>query len=219
MGAVLLADDAYSFIVAREAMALTSYFLVTTQHRIPEIRQAERHRDEPPPPAGLAEQIERNAQHAVDRGLQHHAAHERRHRRRRRGMRFGQPDVHRHDAGLGAEAEQREQESGRCPTRRQLRRAHRVERELPAAALQHAEREQDADRAEVRDQQIEEARLPDFGDAMLGRDEEVRRQRHRLPRDHERVGVVGEQHGAHRREKQWYCRQSSPGSVPSPRRK
>ena len=40
MGAVLLADDAYSFMVSWESMALTSYFLVTTQHRIPEIRQA-----------------------------------------------------------------------------------------------------------------------------------------------------------------------------------
>ena len=40
MGAVLLADDAYSFMVAWESMALTSYFLVTTQHRIPEIRRA-----------------------------------------------------------------------------------------------------------------------------------------------------------------------------------
>jgi formate hydrogenlyase subunit 3/multisubunit Na+/H+ antiporter MnhD subunit len=40
MGAVLLADDAYSFMVAWESMALTSYFLVTTQHRLPEIRQA-----------------------------------------------------------------------------------------------------------------------------------------------------------------------------------
>ncbi len=34
MGAVLLADDAYSFMVSWESMALTSYFLVTTQHRI-----------------------------------------------------------------------------------------------------------------------------------------------------------------------------------------
>ena len=40
MGLVLLADDAYAFMVAWETMALTSYFLVTTQHRIPEIRQA-----------------------------------------------------------------------------------------------------------------------------------------------------------------------------------
>jgi len=40
MGMVLLADDAYSFMVAWETMALSSYFLVTTQHRIPEIRAA-----------------------------------------------------------------------------------------------------------------------------------------------------------------------------------
>jgi formate hydrogenlyase subunit 3/multisubunit Na+/H+ antiporter MnhD subunit len=40
MGLVLLADDAYSFMVAWETMALSSYFLVTTQHRIPEIRSA-----------------------------------------------------------------------------------------------------------------------------------------------------------------------------------
>lgn len=40
MGFVLLADDAYTFMVAWETMALSSYFLVTTQHSIPEIRRA-----------------------------------------------------------------------------------------------------------------------------------------------------------------------------------
>jgi len=40
MGLVLLADDAYSFMVAWETMALSSYFLVTTQHALPEIRRA-----------------------------------------------------------------------------------------------------------------------------------------------------------------------------------
>lgn len=40
MGLVFLADDAYSFMVAWEMMALASYFLVTSQHRIPEIRRA-----------------------------------------------------------------------------------------------------------------------------------------------------------------------------------
>ncbi len=37
---VMLADDAYLFMVAWETMALSSYFLVTTSHRIPEIRRA-----------------------------------------------------------------------------------------------------------------------------------------------------------------------------------
>ncbi len=40
MALVLLADDAYAFMVAWETMALASYFLVTTNHRIPEIRSA-----------------------------------------------------------------------------------------------------------------------------------------------------------------------------------
>jgi hydrogenase-4 component B len=37
---VMLADDAYTFMVSWEAMALSSYFLVTTDHKIPEIRRA-----------------------------------------------------------------------------------------------------------------------------------------------------------------------------------
>jgi hydrogenase-4 component B len=40
MALVLLADDAYVFMVAWESMALSSYFLVTTEHRIAEIRRA-----------------------------------------------------------------------------------------------------------------------------------------------------------------------------------
>ena len=37
---VLLADDAYAFMVAWETMALSSFFLVTTEHRHEEIRRA-----------------------------------------------------------------------------------------------------------------------------------------------------------------------------------
>jgi len=40
MAWVLLADDAYFFMVAWETMALSSYFLVTTDHEIPETRRA-----------------------------------------------------------------------------------------------------------------------------------------------------------------------------------
>ena len=40
MGFVMLADDAYAFMVAWETMALSSYFLVTTQHGLGEIRRA-----------------------------------------------------------------------------------------------------------------------------------------------------------------------------------
>jgi len=40
MALLLLADDAYLFLVAWESMALSSYFLVTTDHKIPDIRRA-----------------------------------------------------------------------------------------------------------------------------------------------------------------------------------
>jgi len=40
MAMVVVANDAYTFMVAWETMALASYFLVTTQHRVAEIRQA-----------------------------------------------------------------------------------------------------------------------------------------------------------------------------------
>jgi hydrogenase-4 component B len=40
MALVLVADDAYVFMVAWESMALASFFLVTTDHRMPEIRRA-----------------------------------------------------------------------------------------------------------------------------------------------------------------------------------
>jgi formate hydrogenlyase subunit 3/multisubunit Na+/H+ antiporter MnhD subunit len=40
MAGVVLADDAYSFMVMWETMALASFFLVTANHRIPEVRSA-----------------------------------------------------------------------------------------------------------------------------------------------------------------------------------
>jgi formate hydrogenlyase subunit 3/multisubunit Na+/H+ antiporter MnhD subunit len=40
MTGVVLADDAYAFMVMWETMALASFFLVTANHRIPEIRRA-----------------------------------------------------------------------------------------------------------------------------------------------------------------------------------
>jgi hydrogenase-4 component B len=40
MATVMLADDAYLFMVAWETMALSSYFLVTSRHGLPEIRRA-----------------------------------------------------------------------------------------------------------------------------------------------------------------------------------
>jgi hydrogenase-4 component B len=40
MAGVVLADDAYAFMVMWETMALSSFFLVTANHRVPEVRSA-----------------------------------------------------------------------------------------------------------------------------------------------------------------------------------
>lgn len=37
---VILADDAYAFMVAWETMALSSFFLVTANHKLPEVQEA-----------------------------------------------------------------------------------------------------------------------------------------------------------------------------------
>ncbi len=176
-------------------------------------REAQHQRDHAPPPELPVQQVEGHAQQAVDRGLQHHAAHQRRDRRRRRRVRLGQPDVQRQQAGLGAEAEQRQEEGDAGPRAGQHHRAHRAEGVVAAAALQHAEAQQDGDGADVRDQQVEEAGAPDLGDAVVGGDQEVRRQRHRLPGHHEHVGVVGDQHQRHRGEEQRGTR-STAGPAP-----
>ncbi len=165
-------------------------------------RQSQRERDQAPPPQRVADQVERHPQHAVDGGLQHDAAHERRHGRRCGRVRLREPDVQWQEPGLGAESEQREQEGGGCPGSRQRARAHGVEREQPGAALQDAEAQQDGDGTDVCHEQVQESRAANLRDAVLGGHQEIGRQGHRLPRDHEGVGVVGDQHESHAGEKE-----------------
>jgi len=150
-----------------------------------------------PPPDLHMQQVERDPQHAVHGRFQHHPAHERRDRRRRRRMRLGQPDVQRHQAGLGAEPEQRQQERHRGPERRVLLRPHVGEGVVAGVGLQYAEAQQDADGPDVRDQQVEVAGPADLGQPVVGDDQEERGQGHRLPHHHERIGVVGQHHHRH----------------------
>jgi hypothetical protein len=109
--------------------------------------------------------------------------------------------VQRHDPGLRTESEQGEQERHRAPERRQVLGAHVGEGVVAGVGLQHAEAEQDGDRADVGDQQVQVSGLPDLGDPVVGDDEEERRQRHRLPHHHEGIGVVGQHDHRHAGEK------------------
>jgi hypothetical protein len=134
--------------------------------------QADRQGNHAPPPDRRVQQVEADAQQAVDRRLQHHPGHHRRHRRGRRRVRLRQPDVQRHQAGLGAEAGQRQQEGGGGPERRQFLLAHRGETVVAAAAGHDAEGKQDRDRADVGYQQVDEAGAADLFVPVVGGDQE-----------------------------------------------
>ena len=69
-------------------------------------------------------------------------------------MRFGQPDMHGHQSRLGTETEKCERECDGRPERRQRSVAHGIESELPTSALHDSEAKQDADRAEMRHQEV-----------------------------------------------------------------
>src|SRR5258708_19282959 len=117
-------------------------------------------------------------------------------------MGFRQTYMQRDQAWLGTEANQRETEGSRRPMGTQMRRAHGIEREMPAAALKNAEAQQDGDGTQMGNQQIEKAGLSNFQNSMLRGDQKVGRQGHGLPRQHECVRVIGEQNEAHAGKKQ-----------------
>ena len=73
----------------------------------------EREHHHAPPPDRRAEQIEDDAHEAVDRDLGHHAAHQRGDVARRCRMCERQPGMERHQAGLRAGADQRQDQHQR----------------------------------------------------------------------------------------------------------
>ena len=117
-------------------------------------------------------------------------------------MGLGEPHVQGHESRLRPEAKEGEQESDGRPVGREVRTAHGVESELPASALHDPKAEQNGDGPDVRDQQVEKPRAADLGKPVLSGHEEVGRERHGLPRHHERVSVIGQQHEPHAGEKQ-----------------
>ena len=137
--------------------------------------------------AARSEQIEREAQHAVDRDLQHDAGHQCRDVARRGRMGVRQPDVERNHAGLHTEAGERSEEQAA---------AHAVRQAVPGGAQdvevgaipelgQRHEHERDQRRADVRHHDVEQARV-DILVAMGLRDHEcVAGERHRLPQHEE----------------------------------
>ena len=151
------------------------------------------------------------AQQRVERDVQQHARQAGRDGRRRPAVGVRQPRVHRHEADLGADADEQEHEGpphhlrverrGPLPERAERERA--VERQAGADAgvgeqQQPEQAHADAERAE---QQVLPGRL-DGAVLLVERDERRRRQRRRLERDPEDAEMVGGDRDEHRQHEQ-----------------
>ena len=158
--------------------------------------------------AGGAGEVEDDAHEAVDGDLGHHAAHQGRDMARRRRMRERQPDMQRHEPGLGAGAEQRENEDKRAgKPGRGMGCADRVERVAAIGPGEQAEGEQQRERAEARHDQVDVARANVAALAMMRHDQRPRGERHELPGGQEGEGIVGEDNKVHAGQEGWIERQ------------
>ena len=147
----------------------------------------------PAPPGWRRAQEEQGAQDPVDPHLDHHPAHQRRYVGRRRRVGLGEPDVQRHDARLGAEAQQGQHEgaAGRGPG--QAAEAGEVQ---PAPAQQEEQGHQEGG-ADLRCGQVGQPCPSGAGLLVLEGDQEPGADGHGLPGQEEQHGVAGQDHHGH----------------------
>ena len=150
-----------------------------------------------PPPVRRPEQVEHDADEAVDRDLGHHAAHQRGDMAGRGRMRERQPGMQRHHAGLRAGADERKHQHQRGQRRGWVRRAHRIEGVVAVGAGEQAEGEQQRQRAEARHQQIDVARPQIFALPVMRDHQRPGGERHEFPRHQEAEGVVSQHDEIH----------------------
>ena len=150
-----------------------------------------------PPPDGRPEQIEDDADEAIDRHFGHHAAHQRRDMARGRRVRQRQPDVQRHETGFGTRSEQREPEDEAGEPNGLLRAAHLGECVAAGRPCKQSEGQQQSERAEARHHDVDVARTPVVGVLVIGHDKRPRAERHEFPGEEEAEGVGRKNDGAH----------------------
>ena len=143
--------------------------------------------------------VDEDANEAVDRDLDHHAAHQRRHRRGRDRVRAGEPTVHRHQTGFGAHAHDGcERDRDLHP--RALDQGAAGAESTGVGCEQH--RDPGSRPGEVRDREIEEHGAPGLVVAARAEDDRRRQQRHQLPAREERQRVARAHHfGEHKHER------------------
>ena len=148
-------------------------------------------------PIRTAEQIEHHADEAVDRHLGHHAAHQRRDVTGRGRMGQRQPDMERHQAGLGARAKQHQHQHQGRRGAGMRRGADGVKAVVAGGTGEEAKRQQQRQRAKTGHHQIDIAGLRIAALAMMRHHQRPRRQRHEFPAQEIRERIVGEQHQIH----------------------
>ena len=152
-------------------------------------------------PGDRGEKVEGEAQHPVDRDLEHDARHQRRDVARGRGVRAREPDVERDHAGLGGEARERQEEQRRSRRAVEVtrRRAKGREVERPGPLGQGKECDEEQGRPSVGHHHVEEPRSRVLAIPVVGDDEDVAGERHAFPAEEEGQRVAGaaeERHAA-----------------------
>jgi hypothetical protein len=142
---------------------------------------------------GRGKEVEGEAQHAVDRHLEHHPRHQRRDVAGGRGVRARQPDVERDDAGLGGEPREGQEEQHRPGGTVEVvrRSAQGLEAEAAGALGERQEGDEEQGGAAVGHHQVEQPGAGVFAIAVVGDDEDVAREGHALPAEQEGQRVAG----------------------------
>ncbi len=120
---------------------------------------------------------------------------------RGRRVRVGQPDVQGPEAGLGAEADQGDEEDG-ARARGRARGGDRVEVEAARVLGEHREEREEEGDADVGGDEVGDARAAHLVALVLEGDEEEGAQRHHLPGHEEEDAVAGEHDCGHRGDEQ-----------------
>ena len=160
-----------------------------------------------------AQQIEDDADEAVDRDFGHHAAHQRRDVAGRGGVRQRQPDVQRHKPGFRSGSDQREDEAPLPRSRRPAGSRAWRRRRSRLWAGQQAESEQQGQAAEGRHDEVDEAgaRAAMAGVALMRHHQRPGGQRHQFPGEQKHEGVVGDGDERHAGEEGGIERQDASG--------
>ena len=146
--------------------------------------------DPAPPRRATTEQIEGNTHEPVDPHLDDHAGQQRGDMARRDRMRHWQPHMERDHAGLGPEADQREEKDHVAGGGWERRRPHRGKRARHVPASEDQERGHQGREPGVRHREVPVGSANGAVLVMLDEDQEVGRERHRLPGHEECERVV-----------------------------